>query len=98
MINKEKNKKINEEINKKINEEINKKINEEINKEINKDNKVKNYEEKYELMNELGRGSFGKVFKAKVKGEDIYVAIKIIDKGKIKTALRSEYDKQDVEQ
>ena len=64
----------------------------------NNDNKVNNYKEKYEQMDELGGGGFGKVYKAKVKEKDIYVAIKIIDKNRIKVGLRNELDKQDVEQ
>ncbi len=63
----------------------------------NNNDKVKNYEQKYELMDVIGSGSFGKVYKAKVKGEDEYRAIKIIDKNKIKVGLRNELFKQDVE-
>ena len=63
----------------------------------NNNDKVNNYEQKYELMDEIGRGISGKVYKAKVKGEDEYRAIKIIDKNKIKVGLRNELFKQDVE-
>ncbi len=64
--------------------------------EINNNN-VKIYEQKYEQFEQIGGGGFGKVYKAKVKEKDIYVAIKIIDKGRIKAALRNEHNKQDVE-
>ncbi len=57
----------------------------------NNNDKVKNYEQKYELMDVIGSGSFGKVYKAKVKGEDEYRAIKIIDKNKIKAGLKMNY-------
>ena len=63
----------------------------------NNNSKLKSYEQKYELLDEIGRGSFGKVYKAKVKGKDEYRAIKIIDKNKIKKALRNDLFKQDVE-
>ena len=55
------------------------------------------YELKYELLDEIGRGGFGRVYKAKLKGKDEYRAIKIIDKNKIKAALRSKHEKQNVE-
>ena len=63
----------------------------------NNNNEVKIYEKKYKIMEELGGGSFGKVYKAKVKEKNIYVAIKIIDKNKIKAGLKNELVKQDVE-
>ena len=64
----------------------------------NNNSKLKSYEQKYELLDEIGRGSFGKVYKARVIGKDEYRAIKIIDKNRIKAGLRNEFDKQDVEQ
>ena len=58
---------------------------------------MNDYTSKYELLDEKGRGGFGRVYKAKFKGKDEFRAIKIIDKNKIKAALRSEHDKQNVE-
>ena len=57
-----------------------------------------NYKEKYELLKEKGKGSYGTVFKAKVKGKDEYRAIKILNKEDIKKELRNKHHKQDVEQ
>lgn len=37
----------------------------------------------YELLKELGQGKFGKVFKARVKGTDYFVAIKVLSKSQI---------------
>ena len=43
---------------------------------------TRNYELIYELLDEIGAGGFGRVYKAKFKGKDEYRAIKIIDKNK----------------
>ena len=56
---------------------------------------MNDYTSKYELLDEIGRGGFGRVYKAKLKGKDEYRAIKIIDKNKIEAALANE--KQNVE-
>ena len=64
----------------------------------NKNNQLKDYNQNYELLNEIGKGCFGKVYKAKVKGKDEFRAIKIIDKNKIKAQLRKEYEKQNIEE
>ena len=64
----------------------------------NKNNQLKDYNQNYELLNEIGKGGFGKVYKAKVKGKDEFRAIKIIDKNKIKAQLRKEYEKQNIEE
>jgi len=57
-----------------------------------------NYKEYYDIIKEIGNGSFSSVYKAKVKGKEEYVAIKVIDKEKIKISLRNEYFKQDIEE
>ena len=64
----------------------------------NNNNQLKDYNQNYELLNEIGKGGFGKVYKAKVKGKDEFRAIKIIDKNKIKAQLRKEYEKQNIEE
>ena len=58
----------------------------------------KNYNEKYEIIENIGKGGCGKVYKAKVKGKDEYRAIKIINKNTIKAGLRNEHNKQDVDE
>ena len=56
------------------------------------------YEDSYETIKEIGNGPLSSVYKAKHKDKEEYVAIKIIDKEKIKAALRNEYSKQDIQQ
>jgi len=56
-----------------------------------------NYKDYYDIIKEIGVGPFFSVYKAKVKEKEEYVAMKVIDKGKIKKALRNEYSKQDIE-
>ena len=55
-----------------------------------------NYEDFYEIKNNIGIGSFCSVYKAKFKGKEEYAAIKVIDKEKIKMGLRKEHCKQDI--
>ena len=55
-----------------------------------------NYKDFYEIKNTIGFGSFCSVYKAKLKDKEEYVAIKVIDKEKIKIGLRKEYIKQDI--
>lgn len=60
-------------------------------------NDDKNYKDIYDIFNEpIGVGSFGTVFKAKVKNKEEYVAIKIINKEKIKRDLRQKYLTEDI--
>ena len=59
--------------------------------------KTNNYIDFYDIEDEIGAGPFCSVYKAKVKGKEEYVAIKIIDKEKIKLGLRNEYCKQDIQ-
>jgi len=59
----------------------------------------KNYKDYYDIIQEIGFCAFStvyKVYKAKNKYKEEFVAIKIIDKEKIKVALRNEYSKQDI--
>ena len=56
-----------------------------------------NYKDYYDIIKEIGVGPFASVYKAKVKGKEEYVFMKVKDKGKIKKALRNEYSKQDIE-
>ena len=65
----------------------------------NTDNNINNnnYKDYYDMIKEIGNGSFSSVYKAKVKGKEEYVAMKVVDKEKIKAALRNEYCKQDIE-
>ena len=56
----------------------------------------KNYKDLYDIEKKIGTGSFGKVFKAKIKDKEEYVAIKIIDKEKIKENLREQYFTEDI--
>ena len=60
--------------------------------------KTNNYKEFYDIEDKIGDGPFSLVYKAKVKGKEEYVAIKVIDKERIKAALRKEYFKQDIQQ
>ena len=60
--------------------------------------KANNYKEFYDIKEQIGIGPFSLVSKAKVIGKEEYVAIKIIDKDKIKLGLRNEYCKQDIEE
>ena len=57
-----------------------------------------NYKDYYDMIKKIGNGSFSSVYKAKVKGKEEYVALKVVDKEKIKAALRNEYCKQDIEE
>mgnify|MGYP002623859812 CR=1 FL=1 len=57
-----------------------------------------NYKDYYENIEEIEKGLFSSVYKAKVKGKEEYVALKIFDKEKIKKALRNEYCKQDIDE
>ena len=57
----------------------------------------RDYKQIYEKIKEIGSGGFGKVYKVKVKGGDVYRAMKIINKNLIRRALREEYIKQNVE-
>ena len=50
----------------------------------------------YMILKKIGTGSFGKVFKSKIKDKEEYVAIKIIDKEKIKENLREQYFTEDI--
>ena len=59
---------------------------------------TKNYKDYYDMINEIGKSSFSSVYKAKVKDKEEYVALKVINKEKIKTALRNEYSKQNIEE
>ena len=52
-----------------------------------KDDK-KDYEKSYEKINNIGYTEFASVFKAKLKGKNEFVAIKIYDKNKIKAKLK----------
>ena len=45
----------------------------------------------------IGNGTFSSVHKAKVKGKEEYVALKLADKEKIKLGLRKDYCKQNIE-
>ena len=56
----------------------------------------KNYKDLYDIEKKIGTGSFGKVFKAKIKDKEEYVAIKIIDKEKMKENLREQYLTEDI--
>ena len=60
--------------------------------------KANNYKEFYDIKEQIGVDWFSLVCKAKVIGKEEYVAIKIIDKDKIKLGLRNEYCKQDIEE
>ena len=56
-----------------------------------------NYEDIYEIIGKpIGIGASASVYKAKVKGEEKYVAIKVIDKESIKNGLRQAYFKEDI--
>ena len=57
----------------------------------------KNYKDSYEIVKRIGAGSFGSVFKAKIKDKEEYVAIKIINKEIIKQGLRQLYLKENIE-
>ena len=65
---------------------------------ININMKFNNYKDCYDIIKEIGNGLFSSVYKAKHKDKEEYVAIKIIDKEKIKLGLRNEYSKQDIQQ
>jgi len=56
-----------------------------------------NYEDFYEMRQLIGNGTFSSVHKAKVKGKEEYVALKLADKEKIKLGLRKDYCKQNIE-
>jgi len=56
------------------------------------------YEDFYDIIEEIGCSSFSSVYKAKVKDKEEFVAINITDKEKIKSTLRNEYSKQDIEE
>jgi len=56
------------------------------------------YEDFYKIIKEIGSGPFSSVYKAKVKDKEEFVAIKVTNKEKIKSALRNEYSKQDIQQ
>ena len=57
----------------------------------------RDYKQYYEKIKEIGSGGFCIVYKVKVKGKDVYRAMKIIKKNVIRRALRDEYIKQNVE-
>jgi len=59
---------------------------------------TKNYKDYYDIIKEIRKSEFSSLYKAKAKDKDEYVTIKIIDKEKIKMALRSEYSKQNIEE
>ena len=46
----------------------------------------KNY---YEILNEISKCFFGEVYKAKMKGDEVYRAIKIINKNRIRNAYKN---------
>ena len=56
----------------------------------------KNYKDIYDNEKLIGSGSFGNVFKAKIKDKEEYVAIKKINKEKIKENLREQYITEDI--
>ena len=56
------------------------------------------YEDFYKNIKEIGSGPFSTVYKAKAKDKEEFVAIKVTNKERIKTALRNEYSKQDIRQ
>ena len=56
----------------------------------------KNYKDIYDNEKLIGSGSFGNVFKAKIKDKEKYVAIKKINKEKIKENLREQYITEDI--
>ena len=56
-----------------------------------------NYKEFYDIDKyPIGHGASGSVYKAKIKNKEEYVAIKIIDKDRIKNNLKQEYLKEDI--
>ncbi len=46
----------------------------------------------YQILKELGRGSYGKVFLAQKIGEDKQVALKILDKHFLVRVINSQYN------
>ena len=56
------------------------------------------YEDFYKNIKEIGSGPFSTVYKAKAKDKEEFVAIKVTNKERIKTALRNDYSKQDIRQ
>ena len=61
----------------------------------NENNSLSNkisFEDKYEILNEIGHGEYGHVYKGINKKTDEYIAIKIINKKKIKDYIRIFYD------
>ena len=56
----------------------------------------KNYKDYYEILDVIGNGPFSTVYKAKYKDKEEFIAIKVTDKERIKSALRNEYSKQDI--
>ena len=56
-----------------------------------------NYKILYTNFVLIGEGSFGKIYKAQKINTNIYRAIKVIDKEKIKNLVRNQYMKDDIE-
>ena len=65
-----------------------------INIEINNNN----YRDNFENWEEIGKGTYGTVYKAKIKECNELRAIKIIDKKSIIEQLKTEYNKDDIEE
>jgi len=76
----------------------NKDENKDNNKIGNKDNnKDEDFRNKYEILNLIAEGGFGKVYKAKIKETGELRAIKLISKANIKKSLRNQYNTNDIE-
>ena len=61
-------------------------------------NSDEEFKSKYEILNQVAQGSYGKVYKAKDKKTDELRAIKFIDKERIKYNLRNENNSNDIEE
>ena len=55
----------------------------------------KDYRKNYDIIETIGSGKFSTVYKAKVKGKEEYVAIKVIKKEKIKEEFKKLYIMKD---
>ena len=66
--------------------------------EIIEEKKDEDYKNKYELLNKIAKGSYGEVYKAKMKKTGELRAIKFINKESFKENLRNEYNSNDIEE